>query len=285
MSAQFETLRLERYGRILRVWIDHPPMNLLDYAMMRDFDELGLMLEASPDLSVLVVASANPDFFIAHADLRMFSGGADGPPKRERRTASLHEVLGRFADLPQVSIAAIEGRAIGGGAEVAMAFDMRFAARERARLGLFEVALGAMPGAGGTQRLPQLIGVPRALEAALGCDEFDADTAAAYGWVNRSLPASELGSFVDRIAGRIASFPPECVAETKAAVCFSAGDLSLGLAREAEGHGRIAQARAGQPSRTQRFLELGGQTAGCELNNMAELLTKLGEPFRLEEAR
>jgi enoyl-CoA hydratase/carnithine racemase len=108
--------------------------------------------------------------------------------------------------MPKATIAVIEGIARGGGSELAMAFDMRFAALNKARLAQPEVALGIIPCGGGTQRLPQLVGRARAMEVILGCDDIDAATAEAWGYVNRALPADQLRPFVDQLANRIASY-------------------------------------------------------------------------------
>lgn len=276
MHATYETLRTSRVDGVMRVLIDHPPLNLLDHAMMRDLDELGLAMEGDRSISVIVFASANPDFFIAHADLRMYVDGADGPPHRQRKTQSLHEVLARIENLPQTTIACLDGRAIGGGAEILMCFDMRFAGRDRTRLGFFEVALGAIPGAGGTQRLPRLTGTARALELVLGCEEIDADTAASYGLVNRALPSPELETFVARLADRIACFPREALIEAKRAVRMAATtDFNQGIAFEAAAQRNAMAARAGQPSLIGRLLGLGGQTADFELSDKAESLARL----------
>lgn len=141
---------------------------------------------------------------------------------------------------------------------------------------MFEVALGTVPGAGGTQRLPQQIGRSRALEAILGCDEFDADTAERYGWINRAIPDAELESFVMALAYRIASFPAVAVKEAKVAVDASSTALSEGLQGEYQAQVRCAEALAGSPSRLESLLELGAQKQNFELNEMRDALETLG---------
>ena len=121
-----------------------------------------------------------------------------------------HRMCETLRTMPKPTIAVIEGRVGGGGSELALSCDMRFATPD-AILSQPEVALGILPGGGGTVRLPRLVGRSRALEAILGCDDIDAATAERWGWVNRVLPAEEIQPFVDRLAGRIASFPPEAV--------------------------------------------------------------------------
>jgi enoyl-CoA hydratase/carnithine racemase len=117
-----------------------------------------------------------------------------------------------------VTIAKIRGRARGAGSELALACDMRFAARENAIFGQIEAGAGAVPGAGGVQHLARLLGRGRAMEAILGADDFDAEVAERYGWINRALPDADLDAFVARLARRIASFPAEAVRSGKRAL-------------------------------------------------------------------
>ena len=121
----------------------------------------------------------------------------------------------KLSELPVVTIAKLRGRARGAGSEMALACDMRFAARENAILGQIEVGVGAAPGAGGVQHLARLLGRGRAMEAILGADDFDAETAERYGWINRALPDAELDAFVARLARRIASSPADGVLTAK----------------------------------------------------------------------
>ncbi len=103
----------------------------------------------------------------------------------------------------------------GGGSEFLLSLDMRFAAIGRPVLSQPEVALGILPAGGGTQRLPRRYGRARAAETIFGCEDFDAELAERYGWWNRALPPGELAPFVDRLAGRMAAFPPEAIALAK----------------------------------------------------------------------
>jgi enoyl-CoA hydratase/carnithine racemase len=121
----------------------------------------------------------------------------------------------KLSELPVVTIAKLRGRARGAGSELALACDMRFAARENAILGQIEVGAGTLPGAGGVQHLARLLGRGRAMEAILGADDFDAQTAERYGWINRALPDADLDAFVARLARRIASFPADAVRTAK----------------------------------------------------------------------
>jgi enoyl-CoA hydratase/carnithine racemase len=173
----------------------------------------------------------------------------------------------------KATIVKLEGRVGGGGSELVMSCDMRFAALGRAVLNQPEVALGILPGGTGTQRLPRLMGRSRAMEVVLGCDDFDAATAERYGWVNRALPSHELGPFVDRLARRIASFPAAAVAEAKAALLRADRRVEDDLLDEAAAFNRtLTHEEAHRRMRT--FLERGGQTYDGELR-LGELASEL----------
>jgi enoyl-CoA hydratase/carnithine racemase len=268
--APYSALRVAAAGGIARVTIDHPPLNLLDAALLDDLDRAGQALAGDDAVRVVVVDSADPEFFIAHADVRGMIGRGDAQAQRRARLSRFAELTERWRTMPKATIAVIEGRARGGGSEFALALDMRFAARETAVLAQPEVGLGIPPGGGATQRLPRLTGRGRALEIVLGGDDFDADTAARYGWVNRALPAAELRPFVDRLAARIAAFPAPAVAAAKAALDAGEASFEAGLLEE---HRLLRRALA-TPEATaamERFLAAGGQTREHELDLGARL--------------
>ena len=146
----------------------------------------------------------------------------------------IHALLDRLRTTPMVTIAKIAGRCRGGGSELVLACDMRFAALGKGVLCQPEVGVGIIPGAGGTVRLPQLVGRGRALEIILGCADFSAEVAERYGYINRALPANELDFFVDSLAYRIAGFPAEAIALAKESVATGETSLPDQLAREEE---------------------------------------------------
>lgn len=228
----YETLRVGVDGGVAFVTIDHPPVNLLDVAMLRDLVRLPDDLLAR-SVRVAVFRSADPEFFIAHADLDLIRQLPRDVTERSDQLGPFHQLVERWRTLPLVTIAQLEGRARGGGSELALSLDLRFAARGRAVFGQPEVALGLIPGGGGTQRLARVMGRGRALEVVLGCCDFDADTAERYGWVNRTLPPDELGPFVEKLARRIASFPADAVRRAKIAVDAATGSIEAGLLEEA----------------------------------------------------
>jgi enoyl-CoA hydratase/carnithine racemase len=255
------------------VTIDHPPMNLLDVTMIQDLDGLGRELEADSDVRVVVFQSGNPQYFIAHADVTLIQQLPRTVPKKASTLGPFHQIVDRFRTMPKVTIAKIEGRARGGGSELVLSLDMRFGAMGRAILAQPEVALGIIPGGSGTQRLPRLMGRGRALEIILGCDDFPADLAERYGYINRALPPDELTPFVEALAYRIASFPAAAIALAKASVGASELPTHDGLIEEAH-YFNQSLATADAQERMATFLRVGGQTAGAELD-LGDILQKL----------
>ncbi|HJQ82940.1 MAG TPA: enoyl-CoA hydratase/isomerase family protein [Candidatus Binatia bacterium] len=260
----YRSLRVAAEDGVAWVTIDHPPINLFDVALMQEMDRAGRELEADPDVRVVVFQSANPEFFIAHADVALIQTLPTTVPPKADRLGFFHAMVDRFRTMPKATIGQIAGRARGGGSEFLLSLDMRFAAIGKAVLSQPEVALGIIPGGSGTQRLPRLVGRARALEIVLGCEDFDAEVAERYGWVNRALPADELAPFVERLARRIASFPAEAIALAKESVAAAELPTVDGLLEEAHCFNR-ALATAAAQERMARFLALGGQTADVEL--------------------
>jgi enoyl-CoA hydratase/carnithine racemase len=205
-----------------RVVFDYPPFNMVDATVYEGLQDSLASMDASPNLSVVVFESANPDFYLAHFDLSgkigniMTAVGPSGLPV-------LMDTFVRLTKSPVVSIAKIRGCVRGVSSEFVLACDMRFASRENTRLGQPEVGVGVHPGGGGAERLPHLVGRGRALEIVLGANDFDGDTAERYGYVNRTLSDGELDGFVDALARRIASFDRRAIVAAKNLV----NDVSL----------------------------------------------------------
>ncbi len=264
MTDEYTCLRVAVDAGVARATIDNPPINLLDLELMLDLDRLGRAMEADESVRVVVLDSANPEFFIAHADVNLILGlPRDENPARSDELGFFHAMVDRFRTMPKATIAVVEGRVRGGGNELITSMDMRFAALGRAVFAQPEVALGILPGGSGTQRLPRLVGRARALEAVLGGGDVDAALAERWGWVNRALPPDELRPFVDELAARIASFPPLAIARAKAAVLAAEPDPIPGLCDEAH----LFNLTLTDPEAIRRmaaFLELGGQTPEVE---------------------
>ena len=233
VTNEHEGLHVDVDEGVAFVTLDHPPVNLFDAVLIGSLWELAGELAGDDDVRAVVVRSADPEFFIAHADLALIQALPRHRRERPEQLEFIHVFMERWRTLPQVTIAQLAGRARGGGSEFALSLDLRFGAVGRAILGQPEVAVGILPGGGGTQRLPRLVGRARALEVVLGCEDFDAALAERYGYINRALPADELGPFVDRLARRIAAFPAHAVRLAKRAVDAAAGPLDDGLLDEA----------------------------------------------------
>ncbi len=191
------------------VTFSNPPINMFLPSTITQLGALMADLEADKSVKVVVFQSANPDFFVAHLDV--------GKAVAQPGTLDLwREIVLRLASAPFVSIAKIRGRTRGIGNEFVLACDMRFASRQSAIFGNPEVGVGLIPGGGALEWLPRLVGRSRALEFVLSADDFDADIAERYGWVNRTLDDDGLDQFVDALARRLASFDSEVLAAAKA---------------------------------------------------------------------
>jgi enoyl-CoA hydratase/carnithine racemase len=198
-----------------RVTFDHPPINTITATTVEELAELVGLIEEDTDLNVVVFDSANPEFFAAHYD-------AEHDPARTLALGvgptGMHawlDLLVRLARAPVVSIASIRGRVRGAGSEFVLACDLRFASRENALLGQFEVGTGLVPGGGPMARLSRLVGRGRALEILLVADDVDGPRAEQYGYVNRAIADAQLDDEVDQIASRLARFDHEAIARTK----------------------------------------------------------------------
>ncbi len=204
--SPYETLNVSAEGAALFAEIAAPPMNLLGPELVRDLVSLLQEAEAEDGVKVLVFKSADPDYFISHVDLTRI-GEYRAEAAKLVGEPSIALLFRHLSASPLVSIAQIEGRVRGAGSEFVLACDMRFAASESAVFGQFEPAFGQIPGGGAVQHLTRLMGRGRALEVMLSADDYGADLAERYGWINRALPAEELEGFVRSLAVRIAGFP------------------------------------------------------------------------------
>lgn len=254
------TLTVSQDGPVARVLIDHGEINLMDAAMMGDLWRLVKWLRAAGgrDVRVVVLESANPDFFISHVDLALLQASTDNP---EAAVGSFQDMVGAFRALHQVTIGVVSGRVAGGGMELLVNLDLRFAVTGRAVFNQVETGIGVIPAGSGPQHLHHLLGRGRALEVILGHDDLDAGLAERYGLVNRALDAAEVEPFLDRLVGRIATVPLADIADVKATL--AAPDLDAGLAEERAAFARVLERGAALP-KMRRFLDAGGQTPGGE---------------------
>jgi len=190
-NHDYQALRIAIDRGVAFVTIDNGPINLLDQALIGDLDRAGRELEADPAVKVVVLQSANPDFFIAHADINLIQQLPATPPPRTEKLGAFQAMVDRFRTMPKATIARIEGYCRGGGSELVLACDMRFAALGKAVLGQPEVGIGIVPGGGGSVRLPRLVGRGRALEIILGCGDFGADVAEHTAEERDAVPQGE----------------------------------------------------------------------------------------------
>lgn len=276
MAYEYELLKVDIDGRLATVTVSNPPINLITLPLYAELMALSEELAADPDLTVVVMKSADPDFFLAHFDVEailMFP--TDTPAERSAELNDYHLMCERFRTMDKVTIAQIEGRVGGGGSELAASFDMRFGVRGKTRINQMEVPLGILPGGSGTQRLPRLVGRGRALEIILGAEDLDAETAERWGYLNRIFEADEIGGHVQALARRIAAFPVEAVRLAKQATDAHAPSPADGLIEEAFLFQRLLRTDDA-PDRMRRFLEVGGQTREGELR-VDELSAELAD--------
>jgi enoyl-CoA hydratase/carnithine racemase len=212
-------LRVDRRSpSYCRVTFDHPPINTITATTVVELAELVGLIEDDADLNVVVFNSANPDFYLAHYDVEHDPGRTAALGVGPTGMHAWLDLLVRLSRAPVVSVASIRGRARGAGSEFVLACDLRFASRENALLGQFEVGAGVVPGGGPMARLSRLVGRGRALEILLVADDLDGPRAEQYGYINRVIADDRLDAEVDQMASRLARFDHDAIARTKSYV-------------------------------------------------------------------
>src|SRR5262245_55117870 len=274
LQPVLETLKVSKEGAVLFVEIAAPPMNLLGPQLVRDLVSLIQQAEADDAIRVLVFRSADSDYFISHVDVTRIGEYREAAAKLTG-DASLGLLFRYLSASRLVTLAQIEGRVRGAGNEFVLACDMCFAARETAIFGQPEVGFGLIPGAGGVQHLARLMGRARALEAVLSGEDYDAELAERYGWINRALPASAVGQFVSSLAHRIAGFPAASLVTLKERVNAIALAPAADLRRDSDLFLECARNPEAQ-SRTKAAMQRGCQTREWEME-LARMLPDLAE--------
>jgi len=231
----FENILLDIEGTVAILTVNRPQkMNAVNNATVEELDQAVAQVEKNPDLRVLILTGAGEKAFVAGADINEVNNrdAVTGRAETRRR----QEVYSRIENLEIPSIAAINGFALGTGLELAMVCSIRIAST-KALLGQPEVKLGIMPGAGGTQRLPKLVGMGRAMELILTGDPIKADAALAMGLVNKVVEPDQLMAEAKKLAETIAARPKLAIQYAKEAVLRSGeGSLAIGLAHESYLH-------------------------------------------------
>ena len=269
--AGFQSLTVELMDGVAHVIIDNPPINLFDLVLYPELAKLTSQLRDDDDVRAVVVSSANPEFFIAHFDVSRILQLPTGQPAPTELN-HFHVMCETFRTMPKVTICAIDGRVGGGGSEVTLSMDMRFAS-PRAVFNQPEVALGIIPGGSGTVRLARLVGRSRALEVVLGSDDIDAVTAEKWGWVNRVVDNPVEHSLA--MARRIASFPAAAVQAAKRSILRADDHVVEDLLAEAgEFNALLSDPQA--IAAMNNFMARGGQTREGELR-LGELATEIND--------
>ncbi|OLB93308.1 MAG: enoyl-CoA hydratase/isomerase family protein [Chloroflexi bacterium] len=232
-------VRLEKQGGVGVIVLDRPPANSYDYAFLRSFAGVVDDLRADEDIHAVVVTSASEKFFSAGADVSAFAAGTT---RSRVMTATLaHEAFRKMENTPMVFIAAIAGHCLGGGFELALACDLRFAAEGTYQIGLPELNLGLFPGSGGTQRLPRLVGLSKGMDMIINATTLPPAQAREAGLVDRLFPdAAACREGAMEYATKIASGPSVALGHAKLAITQGYGaPLDLGLALEREAISRV----------------------------------------------
>ena len=218
MSPAYETLLLRVEDGVATLTLNRPEaLNALTQRMKEELAAALQWLEAEESVRVLLITGAGERAFCAGADIKERAGTDPTPAEFVVRQRATHQLFTRIERFAKPVIAALNGVAYGGGAEIALCADLRIAA-DTARIGLTEVNLGVIPAGGGTQRLPRLVGAPKAKELIFTGARLTADQALAIGLVNRVVPAAALADAASALAAEIAGKPPLAVRFAKQAI-------------------------------------------------------------------
>ena len=277
MDYEFGTLQIDVVGGVLTATINNPPVNVMTTPLYMDLVNFTSQVEQDDQIKVVVFDSADPDFFIAHFDVEaILQFPVDSPAEKSMEMSDFHLMCERVRTMPKATIVKMAGRAGGGGNEFASSCDMRFGLRGKTMINQMEVALGILPGGTGTQRLPRLVGRGRAMEICLGSDDIDAETAEAWGYLNRIFDTREdLDRFVDDLAKRISAWPAKAIALCKTSINNAEMPCEAGLLEEAYLFQQTLRTDGAQEN-MRRALAMGLQTRDGELR-MGQLCREFGE--------
>ena len=232
-------VRLDRDGAVGIIVLDRPPANSYDYDFLRELGSAVDDARYDDGLRAVAVTSASDKFFSAGADVTAFQAGSAN--QRAMTALLAHEVFRKFENTPMVFVAAIAGHALGGGLELALACDLRFAAHGSYRIGLPEVNLGLFPGSGGTQRLPRLVGLSRGIDLIANARTLSPEDAKELGIVDELYDdAATCRTAAIDYCAKLAAGPSEAIGRAKVVTSLGyAAPLDLGLALEREAIARV----------------------------------------------
>jgi len=236
MQGKYVRTRIEDH--VGHIEVGKPKANTYDLDMMREIDAAVEELRFQDDARAVVLESSLPGFFSAGADIEMLKQSQ--PDFKAMFCLHCQETLDKFAKTPKIVIAAMNGHCVGGGLEIALACDLRMMAKDSGKIGLPEVTLGVLPGTGGTQRLPRLIGASRALDMMITGKLLTPDEALAIGLVNYVYPRESFAKDVQTYASALAHGPARAVSLIKRSVVEGIEmPLTAGLALERELQNRL----------------------------------------------
>ncbi len=270
-------LRVEREAGVAVVTIDHPPTNLVDGRFLAELVLALDALEGDDTVKVVVFQSADPDFFLMHGDVSAILAIPPGaPPPRAIEANPAATTFQRLSTGRLLSIGAVDGAARGGGAEFLLALDVRIGS-PRTVVGQPEVPMGILPAAGGTARLPHVVGRSRALDLLLTGRDVDATEALEMGWLDALVPSEEVREYAVGQALRVARMPAASIASVKHVVNVTLQrGVAAGLVEETDAFQQLT-ALGAHDARMRRFLAAGGQTRSGETRRMAEIMATIDE--------
>lgn len=232
----FTTFTVDVKDAIATVTFDFGTVNVQGQEMLADLNSLAMRLERDRETKVVVFQSANPEIWVCHYDTELLKDMSTEAVSRDAvQLLDLQAVCERISKVPQATIAKLEGFARGGGHELALALDMRFAVRGKFRFMQMEVGMGILPCGGGASRMARQTGLGKALEIILSAQDYDADDAERMGTINRAFEADEIGPYVDNLAKRISQFPAESINACKQMV-YESIDKPIDEALKAEAY-------------------------------------------------
>lgn len=265
----FQTLKLREENAVLYVTLDNPPINLMNGQMVGELMQTGGMLMQRRDLKVVVLESADPDFWIAHFDVTEIEASLKNPATQSKYPdINVVQSLGLiWQNVPQITIGKVKGRARGGGLEFLLSLDMRFVT-EGALFCNPEAGAGFLATGGGATRLMMMAGPARGLEILLSMRDFTGLEFERWNLVNRALPAGEIDAYVADLTGRIASLTPEVIAMHRAVLDKVVQPFvePMFAAMAAENIGFRAGVASGSIAENAKLMAAVGQTRAFELD-------------------